>query len=132
MTKTTKREMTTVLVDFFKATADQYSSIGMVGENEITHEDAIAYLEHELELLNKKSASRGSSKTAKENAPLMDKIVEVLSVADGGKTVSEIQQMDETLNGLSNQKVSALMRSLVSAGKVNKTTEKGKSLFALA
>ena len=59
-------------------------------------------------------------------------ICEFLSLADGGKTCTEIAHGVDELNDFNNQKVAALMRQLVESGAVTKATVKGKSLFSLA
>ena len=88
------------------------------------------YLEHELELLDKKAASRKPAKEKEENIAIKAEIKSVLT--DKGVTVSELQTMSDTLKGLSNQKVSSLLRQLVETGEVVKTIDKKKSFFALA
>lgn len=47
-------------------------------------------------------------------------------------TCTDIGKKVASLDGMNNQKISALMRGLVDSGEVVKTTEKGKSLFQLA
>ena len=97
------------------------------------NEELVAFINREIELLDKKaSKSNGNSKLEEVNAPLRDKIVEVLGNADAPMTVSEILAADVTFEGMSNQKISALVRQLVTAGKVVKSTDKKKSLFSLA
>jgi predicted transcriptional regulator len=89
------------------------------------------FITHEIELLDKKSSGRKPTKDQKENVEIKKEILSVLS--DGGNmTVTEIQKNSEILGELSNQKVSALLRQLVEAGKVVKTTDKKKSYFSLA
>jgi len=91
-----------------------------------------------LEKLNKIKASFENKATAKkptatqvENEALKAEILEVLT-AGVGATVTAIQGKSEKLGAISNQRVSALLRQLVEANKVVKTTEKKKSYFALA
>lgn len=96
-------------------------------------EGLVAFINHEIELLDKKAnKGNGSAKREEVNAPLRDKIVEVLGGADAPMTVSEILASDATFEGMSNQKISALVRQLVTAGKVVKATDKKKSVFSLA
>ena len=89
-----------------------------------------AYLENELALLNKKSENKKATKTQEENAGIKEVIKSVLT--SEGATVTEIQSKDSVLGTLSNQRVSALLRQLIEAGEVVKTTDKKKSYFALA
>ena len=94
--------------------------------------DLVAFCEHEIELLQKKSASKKPSKKNEENEVLKTKIVEVLGTFENGATVSEILGASEDFNGMSNQKISALVRQLVLDGTVVKTTDKKKSIFSVA
>ena len=94
------------------------------------NEDMVAFIDHEIELLNKKSATKKATKTQQENVEIKAVIKSVLS--DTGMTVTDIQKQDDTLASLSNQRVSALLRQMVEAGEVIKSTDKKKSYFALA
>ena len=86
------------------------------------------YVAHEIELLEKKSANRKSTKTQTENVGIKINILEVLEGSDG-MTVSQIMPL---LNGsYSNQKISSLLRQLAEEGKVRRYTEKRVALFAL-
>ena len=87
--------------------------------------DFKGYLENELALLDKKA-----TKTQVENEGFKDEIMAVLT--SEGATVTEIQSKSEVLGGLSNQRVSALLRQLVADEKVVKTVDGKKSLFAVA
>ena len=97
------------------------------------NDELVAFINHEIELLDKKAnKTGGASKTEVVNAPLRDKIIEVLEGSSSPMTVSEIIAADETFAGMSNQKVSALVRQLKEAGKVVKTVDKKKAYFTLA
>lgn len=92
------------------------------------NKEMVTFIEHEIELLQKKSTNRKPTKTQEENKSLKNEILSVLT--DDGMTVTEIQKNSEILGNVSNQKVSALLRQLVEAGAVEKTTDKKKSLFS--
>ena len=96
------------------------------------NDEMVAFIDHELELLAKKSASKKPSKKNEENEVLKTKIVEVLGTFENGATVSEILGASEDFTGMSNQKISALVRQLVLDGTVVKTTDKKKSIFSVA
>lgn len=115
MTKVTKKEMFEML-----------KGVAGVAENA----DMVAFIDHEIELLNKKSANKKATKTQEENVGIKAEILNVLT-ADGA-TVSEIQAKSDVLSALSNQRVSALLRQLVESGSVVKTVDKKKSYFSLA
>ena len=89
----------------------------------------VEFIDHELELLDKKSGSKKPTKTQEENVSLKEEILSV--VTEVGATVTEIQSKSATLGGLSNQRVSALLKQLVESGQVIKTVEKKKSYFSL-
>ena len=88
------------------------------------------FIKHEIELLDKKSANKRATKTQTENIGYKAEIKSVLT--ENGATVTEIQSKSEILAGLSNQRVSALLRQMVESGEVIKTVDKKKSYFAIA
>jgi hypothetical protein len=105
--------------------------INMMLADEVVSANAVykAYLEHELELLDKKSENRKPTKAQQENEGVKERILAALS--DEGQTVTDIlaKMGDSTL---SNQRVSALLRQMVADGKVVKGSDKRRSLFSLA
>ena len=107
--------------------------IGMMMNEEVVKANTtyVAYLENELALLDKKARNKKATKTQEENVGIKATILEVLATIGSG-TVTNIQNSNEKLSALSNQKVSALVRQLVESGKVVKTVEKKKSIFSLA
>lgn len=74
------------------------------------------------------SSSSKPTKTQKENEDTKSLLLSVMACGES-HTVTEWQDMDETLSALSNQKVSALMRQLVTDGRVTKTVDKRRALF---
>ncbi len=80
----------------------------------------------------KSSAERKPTATQIANEHLKDVILEVLTKATEPMTVSEIIKAHAELAELSTQKVSPQLAKLVDEKKVNKTTEKRKSYFAIA
>ena len=95
--------------------------------NPTNKEELLAFINHEVELLEKKSAKSGQTKTQKENVGIMETISEVLADMDKPVTITELMK-DERLSAYSNQKLSALVRQMPN---VVKTTEKKKSYFSL-
>lgn len=99
----------------------------------LTNPEEIAFVEHEIELLeNKKSSVRKPTANQVANENFMNVIVEVLEQTNKPMTISEIQEHNESLALLTNQRVSALLTKLISSGTVVRTTEKRKAYFALA
>lgn len=95
-------------------------------------EDALAFIAHEVELLEKKSAKSGATKTQKENAKILVRIKAELAKVGKAVTITELQAASAEMAQYSNQKLSALLKKLVESGEVVKTTEKKKSYFAVA
>jgi hypothetical protein len=99
----------------------------------INAEDAVAFIHSEMALLAKKNASdRKPTATQEANVKYRNLIIEFLSMQDSGKTCTEIAKGVDELSEFNNQKIAALMRQLVEAGKVTKATVKGKSIFSMA
>lgn len=87
------------------------------------------FLNHEIELLNKKSASHKSTKTQEANVVIKDNILEVLANAEEGMTATDIAKaVDITV-----QKASSLLKQMVENDKTAaKTMDKRKALFSVA
>lgn len=102
-------------------------------EVSVSADEIMAFARHEIELLNKKAGTKSKKETANdaENARLMKVIVETLTGSEKAMTVSELMTVNAELGELSNQKVSALMKKLVDGGKVQKSTDKRKSVFSI-
>ena len=94
-------------------------------------EDLVAFIDHELELLNKKSTSKTPSKNQIANEGLKDVIVNVLTNATEPMTITDITNANEQLVGLSNQKISALLIQLIGANLVVRTSDKKKAYFSI-
>lgn len=93
----------------------------------------VEFINHELELLDRKSASHSTAKTAnqKANEEIKTKIIDVL-VQLGKSTISELQAGSEEMAEYSNQKLSALLKQLVDSKQVVRTMEKKKAYFEVA
>ena len=95
--------------------------------------EVIAKLTKMVEQLDKKNASP-KKLTAQQvkNEELKEVIADFLADnADTGFTVSDLLKAIAELEGDSNQHVSALMRQLVEAGKVEKYSEKRRTYFRI-
>ena len=93
--------------------------------------EMVAFIDHEIELLDKKASNKKATKTQEANIGIKTTILAVLG-SGKSMTVTEMQGASAELGELSNQKVSALVRQLVEAGKVVKTIDKKVSRFSLA
>lgn len=98
-------------------------------------EEERAFVQHEIELLEKKSSKSGQTKTQKENEILMEQLVVALREMEKPVTISEFQSLSTAeVATLSNQKISALLKKLTEEEnpRVIKTVEKKKSYFSVA
>lgn len=100
-------------------------------ENAFTAAETIDKLNKMMEQLDKKAnAEKKPTKTQLEADALADALYDEM-LADGGKlTVSEMLAKFDCVKGMSNQKVSAIVRKLKDAGRVVKDVEGRKSLFS--
>lgn len=114
MTKMTKRDYFNQILSKYPLTADEK-----------------AFIDHELELLDRKNASGGAkapTATQKANADLKALILDVME--DG--TRYTITELGKLIGVESNQKVSALVRQLKMDNLVVRSEEKGKAYFTKA
>ena len=105
----------------------QYEAIIDKCEGVLSAEE-IKFLVERKEAHAKKNASRGQTKTQKENEVLKTSILEFM---ERGKTYT-ITDIQKGVGLDSNQKASALVRQLKEADLVVRTEEKGKAYFSLA
>ena len=90
------------------------------------------FIEHEVELLNKKNSRSGKpTKTQVENEAIKAQIVSILERVRKPMTVTQLLSESE-LAGLSNQKISALLTQLRESGKVMRTVEKKVAYYSMA
>lgn len=111
---------------------DMFNAIKAV-EGVASNPEMVAFIDHELELLAKKSngGTRKPTATQVANEGLKNTIKAIL--ADGkARTVSEIIAEGAFAEGTTTQKISALCTLLIKAGEVTKTMDKKKSYFSLA
>lgn len=96
-------------------------------------EDAVDFIDHEVNLLAKKNSgeNKKQTKAQEENEGYKVLILEFLADKDG-VTCTDVLKGVPALSEFSNQKISALMRQLRLAGQVTISEVKGKSLFRLA
>ena len=90
------------------------------------------FVAHEMELLSKKnSAEKKPTAQQTANAGIQTAILENMEV-NRLYTITEIIKSVPECADLTNQRVSALVRQLVDAGKVIRTEDKRKAYFSLA
>ena len=104
------------------------------------NEDIVNFCDHEIELLNRKNAKGGATKTQVENAKVAEMLVNELVKLGKAVTITDLMNKSDTVknyrlengNPLSNQKISAILKQQVEAKKVIKVTDKKKSFFSVA
>ena len=91
----------------------------------------VEFIDHEVELLTKKnSADKKPTAQQVANAGIATAIIEGME-PNRLYTVTEVIKSIPACADLTNQRVSALFRQLVEAGKVKRTEDKRKAYFSL-
>lgn len=119
--KMTKRDYFNGLLEVIKNHKDNIEN----------YEEFKAFIEREIELLNKKRSNSKPTKTQKENEKIKEKILVALEKVDEPVTITELAKMDG-LTEYSNQKLSVLSHQLVDEHKVVNTKVKKVSYFKIA
>lgn len=122
MTNTTKTTKLTKAQKFAMLRA-----IPAVAENPVL----VEFIDHEVELLSKKnSAEKKPTAQQTANAGIQSAILSAMSAEPNRLfTITELIKSVPACAELTNQRVSALVRQLVDAGKVERTEEKRKAFF---
>ena len=122
MTNTTKTTKLTKAQKFAMLRA-----IPAVAENPVL----VEFIDHEVELLSKKnSAEKKPTAQQTANAGIQSAILSAMSAEPNRLfTITELIKSVPACADLTNQRVSALVRQLVDAGKVERTEEKRKAFF---
>lgn len=107
---------------------------GMIREIAVREDrnDIVEFVDHEIELLNKKRANGGMTATQKANEEVKVAIVNALTEIARPVTITELQSEVPTMAEFSNQKLSALLKQLVDGNAVVRTTDKKKAYFSIA
>ena len=102
----------------------------MIKANHNLSADEIAFIDHELELLVKKnSAEKKPTAVQVANEGIKADILDGMEI--GKKyTITDLMKEIPACAELSNQRVSALVRQLVTDGAVERTEEKRKAYFS--
>ena len=88
-------------------------------------------LEHEIELLDRKSANRVGGTKNTENVGLAEKLYNLLKASNAETTIAEILQTSEfgIEKGFNSQKIVAIMKILVADNRVEKIVVKRKTYY---
>ena len=90
-----------------------------------------SFINHEIELLNKKSENKTLSKNQVANESIKKIIVNVLENNEKALSITEIQSANDELVNLSNQKISALLTQLINEKLVVRSVDKKKAYFTI-
>lgn len=94
--------------------------------------EMVAFIDHEIELLNKKSSSsRKPTKTQVENEGFKADILSALAEADKAVTIKELYVLCPSISGLTNQRITHMLTDLRKDGKVARTYVKKVAYFSL-
>ena len=110
---------------------DYFGMIREIAERE-NRTDLVEFVDHEIELLNKKRANGGMTATQKANEDVKANIIKALIDIARPVTISELQGENAGMAEFSNQKLSALLKQLVDANTVVRTVDKKKAYFSVA
>lgn len=127
----TKREMFATIRNYFE-NAVETEIVTTDPTKTIPTDEILNFCDHEIELLSKKSSSGAKpTKIQIENEGHKDNILDILAENDKPMTISDLME-DSRLEGLKNQRVSALVTQLKKDGLVIRTEVKKKAYFSLA
>lgn len=107
-------------------------------KSHLTDVDEIKFVDHEIELLDKKLGKGADKKLTPEQEKNEKVKVGILNALDGGvqmtisQMIKEVPEIGEIFPDASNQKISALVRQLVQALVVERVEVKGVAYFRKA
>lgn len=119
MAKMTKRDYFNILSDVVEST-DRDDKAELLG-----------FIEHELDLLNRKSTDRKPTPKQLENEDIKQDILTALQTCNRPTSVAELLVTSPRLSKLTPNKISALVLQLCESGDVVKKTEKRKNYYSL-
>lgn len=92
---------------------------------------AVAFIDRELELLERRSSKSTLTKTQKENIAVMALIKDALFEVAKPVTVTELMASSAEVRAYSSQKISALLKQMKDKGEVIRTEVKKTAYFSL-
>ena len=113
-----------------KLTQKDYYNMIIEVLKEAERDDLVDFCKDRIDKLARKSSSKKPTKTQIENEGIKETVLEVLADLDNAVTTSALAT--EPRISVSTQKLAPILKALVAEGKVVRSEEKGKALFALA
>lgn len=112
-----------------KLTHKDYYNMLLAIEDVANDKALVDFINGRIEQIDKKASgtSKADEKKNAENEALKTVICD--TITDTAMTISEMQKANPELAELSNQKISSMLRQLISAGEVVRTEVKGKAYF---
>lgn len=111
---------------------EMFAAINSVvaNSNSAQKQELMDFIAHELELLNRRSSTKSLTPKQKENETFKAGILSFLEGADKPLTIGEIMEGCAVVEGLTSQRVTAIVSQLVKAQQVIRTEVKGKAYFS--
>ena len=114
-----------------KMTKREYFNVLLSLDEVKANSELVDFINHELELLSKKNASEKKlTPTQKENLTIQEAILNYME-ADVLYTITDLLKNVPECAGMSNQRVSAIVRIMREEKKVERIEEKRKAYFRL-
>lgn len=112
-----------------KLTQKDYYNMIIEVLKEAERDDLVDFCKDRIDKLARKSSSKKPTKTQIENEGIKETVLEVLADLDNAVSTSALAT--EPRISVSTQKLAPILKALVAEGKVVRSEEKGKALFAL-
>ena len=94
-------------------------------------DEILQKVKREIESLENKSNNKRPTAKQTANEEFKELILNILITSEEPMTIADMQRINDVLAGLSNQKISALIKQLRSEGKVKRTLEKKVAYFSI-
>lgn len=119
--------------DFYAVIMEAVNHAGVdtftIGEKTTTLDEVRDFIAHECELLDKRNTDRKPTKNQRENAEYAPIILEYVQNAPDKVRIADILANVPEVANLSTQRVSAILKTLVERGAVQKVIEKRVSYW---
>lgn len=114
--------------DWFAVVREVVSNAEMT---EVEKKGALAFIDREVELLNKKSSNSRDTKKQQENKALAEVVVAELAKLGKPMAISEMIKASEVLGAYSTQKLTPILKALKDEQRVVMTTEKKRNYYSV-
>ena len=114
--------------DWFAVVREVVSNAEMT---EVEKNGALAFIDREVELLNKKSSNSRDTKKQEENKALAEVVVAELAKLGKPMAISEMIKASEVLGAYSTQKLTPILKALKDEQRVVMTTEKKRNYYSV-